>query len=73
MGSKKFKGKTCAYCCRERASEAKEHVIAREFLLTRYRDNLPAVPTCKRCNAKKSALETLRARRPPIREHVAPR
>ncbi len=58
MASKKFKGKTCAYCCRERASEAKEHVIAREFVLTRYRDNLPAVPTCKVCNATKSALET---------------
>jgi hypothetical protein len=58
VASKKFKGKTCAYCCRERASEAKEHVIAREFVLTRYRDNLPAVPTCRPCNAKKSALET---------------
>ena len=58
MASKKFKGKTCAYCSRERASEAKEHVIAREFVLTRYRDNLPAVPTCRPCNTKKSALET---------------
>lgn len=56
--SKKFKGKTCAYCCRDGASEAKDHVIAREFVLTRYRDNLPTVPTCKGCNSKKSALET---------------
>jgi hypothetical protein len=56
--SKKFKGKTCAYCCRERSSEAKEHVIAREFVLIRFRDHLPAVPTCRPCNAKKSALET---------------
>ncbi len=57
MASKKFKGKTCAYCSRERASEAKEHVIAREFVLRRDRDNLPVVPACKACNAKKSALE----------------
>jgi hypothetical protein len=58
MASKKFKDKTCAYCSREKASEAREHVIAREFVLGRYRDNLPVVPTCNSCNTKKSALET---------------
>jgi hypothetical protein len=58
MASKKYKGKTCAYCCREGASAVKEHVIAREFLLERYRDQLPIVPACNPCNTKKSALET---------------
>ena len=58
MASKKFKGKTCAYCSREGASEVREHVIAREFVLERYRDNLPVVPACSACNTKKSALET---------------
>jgi hypothetical protein len=58
MGSKKFKGKTCAYCRREGASAVREHVIAREFLLERYRDNPPVVPACEACNTEKSALET---------------
>jgi hypothetical protein len=58
MASKKFKGKTCAYCCREGSSAAKEHVIAREFVLERYRDHLPTVPACEACNTEKSALET---------------
>jgi hypothetical protein len=58
MASKKFKGKTCAYCCREGASAVKEHVVAREFFLERYRHHLPAVPACEACNTEKSALET---------------
>jgi hypothetical protein len=58
MASKKFKGKTCAYCCREGASAVKEHVVAREFFLERYRDRLPTVPACEACNTTKSALET---------------
>jgi hypothetical protein len=35
-----------------------QHVIAREFVLERFRDNLPAVPACSCCDTKKSALET---------------
>jgi hypothetical protein len=58
MASKKFKGKTCAYCRRAGASAAKEHVIAREFALERYRGNLLTVPACEACNTEKSALET---------------
>ena len=58
MASKKYKLKTCAYCGKEKASEVQEHVIAREFVLERFRDGMPAVPACKRCNTKKSALET---------------
>jgi hypothetical protein len=58
MASKKFKGKTCAYCRREGSSAVKEHVIAREFVLERYRDRLPTVPACEVCNTEKSALET---------------
>jgi hypothetical protein len=58
MASKKFKGKTCAYCCREGSSAVREHVIAREFVLERYRDHLPTVPACEACNTQKSALET---------------
>ena len=58
MASKKYKSKTCAYCCHEGSSAAKEHIIAREFFLERYRDHLPTVPACNSCNSKKSALET---------------
>jgi hypothetical protein len=39
-------------------SSVKEHVIAREFFLERYRDGLPTVPACGSCNTEKSALET---------------
>ena len=56
--SKKFKGKTCAYCCREGSSAAREHVIAHKYVLERYRDHLPTVPACEACNTEKSALET---------------
>jgi hypothetical protein len=58
MSSKRFKGKTCAYCCRKGASAVKEHVIGRKFFLERCRGHLPAVPACEVCNTKKSALET---------------
>lgn len=56
--SKKWKGKTCAYCGVPGSSQSKEHVLARAFVLDRHRGHLPAVPACKSCNAKKSALET---------------
>jgi hypothetical protein len=55
--SKKYKGKTCVYCCTPNASQTADHVIARQFLLERRRDNLPKVPACLACNNEKSALE----------------
>jgi hypothetical protein len=58
MSSKKFKGKTCVYCCAPNASETADHVVARQFALERQRDGLPKVPACRRCNGEKSALET---------------
>lgn len=54
--SKKYKGKLCAYCCKE-LSIAPDHVFAREFFLIDERDNLPKVPTCKKCNTDKSEIE----------------
>lgn len=54
--SKRFKGKVCAYCGGE--SETGDHVVGRNFVLDRYRANLPQVPACGKCNVAKSALET---------------
>ncbi len=58
MPSKKYKGKTCAYCGKVGVSDTGDHVFAREFFLARHRANLPQVPACKRCNNEKSTLET---------------
>jgi hypothetical protein len=57
MASKKYIGKTCAYCTREGASETPDHVVAREFFLVKDRGNLPIVPACAECNGNKSKLE----------------
>jgi hypothetical protein len=57
MASKKYIGKTCAYCTREGASETPDHVVAREFFLIKDRGNLPIVPACAECNGNKSKLE----------------
>lgn len=57
MASKKYIGKTCAYCTRKGASETPDHVVAREFFLVKDRANLPIVPACSKCNGEKSALE----------------
>ena len=54
--SKKYKGKLCAYCCKE-LSITGDHVFAREFFLIDKRDNLPQVPSCETCNRAKSKLE----------------
>jgi hypothetical protein len=59
MSSKKFKGKTCIYCCIPESSECPDHVVARSFFLDRNRGNLPQVPACRSCNKKKSDLEQL--------------
>jgi hypothetical protein len=57
MASKKYIGKTCAYCTREGVSEIPDHVVAREFFLVRDRGNLPIIPACAKCYADKSKLE----------------
>ncbi len=58
MASKRFKGKTCAYCGEVGASMTGDHVFARQFFLVKYRANLPEVPACDRCNSDKSRLES---------------
>lgn len=55
--SKRFKNKTCAYCARDGASTTADHVLAREFFPVRFRQDLPQVPSCARCNNDKSRLE----------------
>jgi hypothetical protein len=55
--SKKYKGKTCAYCATPEASVTADHVFAREFFPVEKRDGLPQVPACERCNNEKSKLE----------------
>src|SRR6059058_2725753 len=55
-GSKKFRGKPCAYC--GAPATGPDHVIGRGFFIPQDRDNLPQVPGCDACNGKKSALET---------------
>jgi hypothetical protein len=54
--SKKFKGKTCAYCARTKAT-TDDHVFSREFFLVEDRHNLPKAPACAKCNNEKSKLE----------------
>jgi hypothetical protein len=48
----------CAYCGCSPATE-EDHVIARQFFPAdrRYRDNLPKVPACRRCNGAKQKAE----------------
>ena len=55
--SKKYKGKTCAYCGMPGASETADHIFAREFFLEVRRANLPKVPACRTCNDEKARLE----------------
>lgn len=55
--SKKYKGKTCAYCAVPGSSETGDHIIAREFFLPERREHLPQVPACHACNNTKSVLE----------------
>jgi hypothetical protein len=57
MSSKKFKGKTCVFCCIPGSSECPDHVVARSFFLDRKRGDLPQVPACRSCNKTKSDLE----------------
>ncbi len=53
--SKKYAGKTCAYC--GGVSTSPDHVIARGFFLPKDRLNLPQVPACGWCNGTKAELE----------------
>jgi hypothetical protein len=55
MASKNHKNKPCAYCGGESAS--KDHVIARTFFTVKHRSNIPIVPSCMKCNNKKSSLK----------------
>src|ERR1700722_9395653 len=55
--SKKFKKKTCVYCCGKGISTTGDHVFAREFFLKSRRATLPQVPACAPCNKEKSELE----------------
>lgn len=54
--SKKFKGKTCAYCARDEATTG-DHVFAREFFTVADRHHLPKAPVCDTCNNVKSKFE----------------
>lgn len=53
--SKRFTSKTCVYCGRPSATG--DHVFARAFFLPSERADLPKVPACRTCNARKSELE----------------
>jgi hypothetical protein len=54
--SKKFKGKTCAYCVKATAT-TDDHVFARELFLPEDRHYLPKAPACKACNNAKAKFE----------------
>ncbi len=54
--TKKYKGKTCAYCG-DAVSDTADHVFAREFFLESDRDQLPKAPACESCNRRKADLE----------------
>jgi hypothetical protein len=56
MGSKKYRGKLCAYGCGRMATTA-DHVFAREFFLPGTVYTPIKVPACIACNNEKSQLE----------------
>lgn len=56
-GSKKYRGKQCAYCAVEGISSDGEHVLARSFFLDEDKVGLPIVPSCRKCNSAKEKLE----------------
>lgn len=55
--SKKFKGKTCAYCGVVGASNTADHILARELVSVSLRNEIPIVPACRKCNQAKASLE----------------
>lgn len=57
MGSKRFKGKPCAYCANGIAQTQGDHVIPRALLPAHLRGNPIKVPCCKQCGDLKSRAE----------------
>ena len=57
MGSKKYKGKPCAYCGVATSSTA-DHVFSRALFPVGFRADLPKAPACQACNNVKSGLES---------------
>ena len=55
--SKRYKGKTCAYCGQSGASQTADHVLARAFVAESFRSKIPIVPACLACNGAKADLE----------------
>lgn len=59
-GSKRYKGKDCAYCGEPESSSTNDHVVPRSFFVDVERGpalELPQVAACQKCNREKSALE----------------
>ncbi|THF85687.1 hypothetical protein E7T09_14155 [Deinococcus sp. KSM4-11] len=58
--SSKLRGKVCAYCA-GRPATTWDHMFARSFFPKHdgFRENIPQVPSCAECNARKSAWESL--------------
>ena len=54
--SKKYKGKTCVYCC-VTTSDTADRVFSKQLFIETRRSDLPIVPACKSCNEEKSKLE----------------
>ena len=54
--SKKHKNKPCVYC-RKSPSVTADHVFPRGMFQVHQRNGLPKVPSCVRCNNRKSKLE----------------
>jgi hypothetical protein len=55
-GSKKYIGKLCVYCRKNKATTA-DHVFPREMFQVTQRNMLPKVPACTECNNEKSKIE----------------
>src|SRR5690349_19587366 len=53
----KFSGEICIYCGNA-AADSIDHAVGRGFFVVERRGNLPQAPACKRCNGRKSKLES---------------
>jgi len=53
----KFSGEICVYC-NNAPADTSDHALGRKFFLEDRRSDLPQVPACKRCNNRKSELES---------------
>ncbi len=54
----KFHGQACVYCGAGDAEITTDHAVGKKFFLEEQRGNLPQVPACRRCNNRKSELES---------------